>query len=186
METTFKVKKSGKYIDIQYITGIKLPMSVYDNCLVSTVKEARHLIDFIRKMENGIKENLAEKGLDLDYRLIVIKHLQAIDAIASGIEIRSKLSVKELSERFVSGFKIKMDEILAECETTFKIFNEIKDNTHYYENGRLYDKFNEYVRDYNLPFERIKLEDFGKNILDDLIKKSDEMLQFLINERKKK
>lgn len=185
METTFKVKKSGKYIDIQYITGIKLPMSVYYNCLVSTVKEARHLIDFIRKMENGIKENLAEKGLDLDYRLIVIKHLQAIDAIASGIEIRSKLSVKELSERFVSGFKIKMDEILTECNSTFKIFNEIKDTTHYYENGRLYDKFNEYVRDYNLPFERIKLEDFGKNILDSMIQKSDEMLQFLINERKR-
>lgn len=61
METSFKIKKKGKYIDIQYITGIKLPMSVYDNCLVSSVKEARNLITFIRKMEEGIKRNLVER-----------------------------------------------------------------------------------------------------------------------------
>lgn len=111
--------------------------------------------------------------------------MQAIDAIASGLEVRSKMSIEELSERFVWSFNKKMTEIKAECESTFKLFNEVKDDTHYYQNGRLFDKFNEYVRDYDLPFKTINIDDFGKNILETMSGKIDEMLEMLREERKK-
>lgn len=185
METSFKIKKAGKFIDIQYITGIKLPISTYDNVLVSSAKEGRKLINFIRNFEDGIRKCLVKEGIDLDYRLIIVKHLGAVDSISSGFDIRSKMSIEELSERFVFGFKRIYDTILDDVEETFKFFNEVKNNSSYTKNWKRYDKYNEYVRDYDLDYPKISMDDFNNDELKNISKLASEALDLLIKERKK-
>ena len=186
METSFKIKKSGKFIDIQYITGIKIPMSTYDNVLVSSAKEGRKLINFIRNFEDGVRKCLVKEGIDLDYRLIIVKHLGAVDSISSGFDIRSKMSIEELSERFVFGFKRIYDTMLDDVEETFKLFNEVKNNSSYTKNWKRYDKYNEYVRDYDLDYPKISMDDFNNDELKNISRLASEALVLLIKERKKK
>lgn len=184
METSFKVKKAGKFIDIQYITGIKLPMSTYDNVLVTSAKEGRKLIKFIRNFEDGVRKCLVKEGIDLDYRLIIVKHLGAVDSISSGFDIRSKMSIEELSERFVFGFKRIYDTMLDDVEETFKFFNEVKNDSSYTKNWKRYDKYNEYVRDYDLDYPKISMDDFNNDELKNISRLSSEVLELLIKERK--
>lgn len=185
METTFKISKAGKYIDIKYIVGIKLPMSVYDNVLVSSAKEGRKLIKLIRDFEKGVKEELVKQGVDLDYRMIMIRHLQVIDSIASGLDIRSKMSVAELSDRFVFGYNRMHESMIDEVEETLKYFNEVKAESSYMKDWRRFDKYNEYIRDYSLNYPQISMDDFGKDPLKKMEALANEMLETLIKDRKK-
>ena len=188
METKFKisrVKGLSQYIDIQYLTGIKLPLSADDNIFVTSAKEGRKLIQMIRDLENRVRTILSEREIDLDYRLIIVKHLKAIDSIASGIDIRSHMSIDELSERFVDGYKFKYDQVIAECEDIFDEFNKVKGNSSYGKNWRVYDKFNDLVRDYNLDYPMIKYEDFEDDELRNMSRLASEALDALIKKRKK-
>ena len=184
METTFKISKAKEYIVIEYVTGLKVPMSTWNNFLASTAKDARNTIKWIRDMEEGVKKNLAENGINFDYRLIILKYLTAIDSIASGIDIRSKMSVEELSDRFVYGYKQKYDQVIAECEEIFNKFNEVKGNSSYLENWRDYDKFNSLVREYLLDYPQIKNSDFENDEFRNMSRLANEMLEILIKKNK--
>lgn len=185
METSFKIKKSGRYIDIKYITGIKIPMNIYDNILVSSAEDGRRLIKFIREFEDGVKKCLVKENISLDYRVIIAKHLLAIDSIASGLDIRSKMTIEELSERFVFSFKRIYDTMLDEVEETFKFFNKVKNDSSYMQNWKQYDKYNEYVKEYCLDYPNISTDDFKDDELKNMAKLSHDMLELLINKMKK-
>jgi hypothetical protein len=184
METTFKISRINQYIDIKYVTPIKLPMMTNDNIFVNSAKEGRKFIQLVRDLENRIRTLLNEKEIDLDYRLIIVKHFRAIDSIASGFDVRSHMSIDELSERFVDGYKLKYDQVIAECEDIFDKFNEVKDNTSYMQNFREYDKFNQMVDEYKLDYPQINSDDFGKDELKNMSRLANEMLEILIKKRK--
>lgn len=186
METKFKISRVKKYIDIKYVSGINLPLSASDNVFVSSAKEGRKLIQMIRDLENRIRTIFSEREIDLDYRLIIVKYLRAIDSISSGFDIRSGMSIDELSERFVDGYKFNYDQVIAECEEIFDTFNKVKGNSSYLDNWRVYDKFNSLVRDYNLDYPQIKNDDFDNDELKNMSKLADEMLELLIKKRKNK
>lgn len=186
METTFKISKAKEYIVIEYVTGLKVPMSTWTNFLASTAKDARKTIKWIRDMEEGVKKNLVENGFKLDYKLIILKHLTAIDSIASGIDIRSKMSVEELSDRFVYGYKQKYDQAVKTVEETFEIFNEVKGTTSYSKDWRRYEKYNDLVAEFHLDFPKIGMDDFGKDELKEMSRLANEMLEILIKKNKEK
>ena len=179
METKFKISKVGKCIDIKYITLIKQPMMANDNVFVTSAKEGRKFIQLVRDLENRVRTILNEKEIDLDYRLIILQHFRAIDSIASGFDIRSGMSVDELSERFVDGYKFKYDQIIAECEVIFDEFNKVKGNSSYMKNWRVYDKFNQMVRDYNLDYPKIGMDDFKNDELKNISRFANEILEEL-------
>lgn len=184
METSFKVKKYKQYFDIQYVTGLKLPYMTEDSFLGSDKQGTRKTINLIRKMEEGIKKVLVSEGLDFDYKFIILKHLNAIDSIASGIDIRSKMSVEELSDRFVWSFKRKYDEVLAEVQGTFDYFNDVKTKSTYLTDWRRYDNYNSLVKSYMLDFPIITSEDFVKDELTNMSRLATEALDELIAYRK--
>jgi hypothetical protein len=161
-------------------------MSTNNNVFVTSAKEGRNLIKFIRDFEGGIRKCLVKERIDLDYRLIIVKHLGAVDSIASGIDIRSKMSIEDLSERFVFGFKRIYDTMLDDVEETFKFFNEIKNNSSYMKNWKRYDKYNEYVRDYNLDYPKISMDDFEDDELRNMSNIASEILDLLIKKNKEK
>jgi hypothetical protein len=185
METSFKVKKYKEYFDIQYVTGLNLPYMTNDNFLATNKQWAKKTIDLIRKMEEGIKKVLVEEGLNFDYRFITLKHLNAIDSIASGIDIRSKMSIEELSDRFVWSFKKKHDEVLAEVQATFHYFNDVKSKSSYLVDWRRYDRYNGLIKTHMLDFPSIKNDDFAIDELKNLNKLASEALDSLIEYNKK-
>lgn len=185
METKFKISRYKEYIDIKYVTPIKLHMSATDSVFVSSAKEGRKLIQMIRDLENRIRTILNEREIDLDYRLIIVKHFRAIDSIASGIDIRSHMSIEELAERFVDGYKFKYDQVITECEDIFDEFNKVKGNSSYGKNWRVYDKFNDLVGEYKLDYPLIKSSDFEDDELRNMSKLASEALDALIKKRKK-
>ncbi len=189
METKFKisrVKGMRQYIDIKYVTGLNLSLSIDDNVFVRSAKEGRKLIQMVRDLENRVRTVLSEREIDLDYKLIIVKHFKAIDSIASGFDIRSRMSIDELSERFVDGYKFKYDQVIAECEEIFNKFNEVKGNSSYLENWRDYDKFNSLVREYLLDYPQIKNSDFENDELRNMSRLANEMLEILIKKNKDK
>lgn len=184
MTTTFKVKRYKEYFDIQYVTGLKVPMSVSDNFLASNKQEARKTIEMIRKMEKWILIFLAEKELYFDYRLIVLRYLTAIDSIASGLDIRSKMSTKDLAERFVISYKLDYDEALKEINGTLEYFNQVKNDSTYLRDWRRYDNYNELIRKYMLDYPTIKSDDFKNDELTNMSRLASEALDSLIAYRK--
>lgn len=184
MKTSFKVKKSGNYIDIKYIAGIEVPITSYDNFLASNKKGAIATIDLIRKLEVEIQEILVQNQEDLDFRWIILRHIHAIDSIASGIDLRSGLPISELADRFVYGYKVTRDRINKECLETLKFFNENKETTSYMMNWRIYDKFNRDIKSFYLPYESINMDDFQKDELKNISSLVDDMLETLIKTKK--
>lgn len=186
METTFKisrVKGLRQYINIKYDTGLNLYLT-NDNIFVTSAKSGRRLIRMIRNLEDRIRTILSEKEIDLDYKLIIVKHLNAIDSIASGLDIRSGMSINELSERFIDGYKYKYDQVISECEEIFDKFNKVKGNSSYLANWRDYDNFNNLVKEYHLDYPQIKNDDFENDELKNMSKLTDEILELLIKKRK--
>lgn len=188
METTFKisrVKGMRQYINIKYDTGLNLFLT-NDNIFVTSAKRGRILIRMIRNLEDRIRTILSEREIDLDYKLIILKHLNAIDSIASGFDIRSGMSIDELSERFVDGYKYKYDQVISECEEIFDKFNKVKGNSSYLANWRDYDKFNNLVKEYHLDYPQIKNDDFENDELKNISRLANEMLELLIEKAKNK
>lgn len=185
METSFKVSKKGKYIQVDYISNELVVPSHYDKYVWSLNKEhAKTFIQRIREVENHIKEILVNDKLSYDYRLIMYLHLNAIDNISSGLDIRSKMSSVELAERFVSGYDHKYKEAYTFCKDTLE-YKEMRGELYsYMTDWRRHDKHNDFVREFKLPFKKLTMEDFKVNELDNMSEALD-VLNKLIDERKR-
>lgn len=186
METSFKVKKSGKYIDIQYISNLKTQIRIFDNILVSSAKEGRVLISTIRKYEESFKKNQVYLDNGFDYRLIILKYLKAIDAIASGLDIRSRIPFEEMSERFIDSYKYLFDYTIKECNETYEYYLKVKNNSSYAKDWRRYDKFNENIIDFNLDYKKIDYNDFDDDELRNMDKLAKQALDLLILKNRNK
>jgi len=185
METSFKVSKKTKYIQIDYVTGLDYVPSHYHKyvwCL--SVPKARAFIKRVQEIERQIKEILVKDSLPYDYRLIMYLHLNAIENISCGLDIRSDMSSHELADRFVYGYDHRYKEAHTFCKDTLDHVESTGKFDSYMKDWRRHDKHNQLVREYNLPFKKLELEDFHVDHLKNMGEALD-MLNKLIDERKK-
>ena len=184
METSFKVSKKGKYIQVDYISNeLVVPLRYNKNVWSLNKEHAKTFIQRVREIEAHIKEILVNDNLLYDYRLIIYLHLNAIDNISSGLDIRSKMSSVELAERFVSGYDNKYKEAYTFCKDTLEYMEKRSELYGYMTDWRRHDKHNDFVREFKLPFKELTMEDFKVN---ELYNMSDALyaLNKLIKERK--
>ena len=185
METSFKVSKKTKYIQIDYVTGLDYVPSHYHKyvwCL--SKKDARAFIQRVIEIETHIKQILLKDSLPYDYRLIMYLHLNAIENISCGLDVRSNMSSHELADRFVYGYDHRYKEAYTFCKDTLDHVETTGKFDSYMKDWRRHDKHNELVREYNLPFKKLELEDFHVDHLKNMGEALD-MLNKLIDERKK-
>jgi hypothetical protein len=187
METSFKVSKKTKYFQIDYVTGLDYVPSHYHKyvwCLSAI--EARLFIRRVREIEKYVKEiiGMTKNNFPYDYRLIMYLHLNAIENISCGLDIRSKMSNLELADRFVYGYDHRYKEAYTFCKDTLDHVESTGKFDSYMKDWRRHDKHNELVREYNLPLKRLELEDFHVDELKNM-GEALEMLNKLIDERKK-
>ena len=161
-ETSFKVSKKTKYIQIDYVTGLEyVPSSYHKNVWCLSKNDARAFIQRAIEIETHIKQILVKDSLSYDYRLIMALHLNAIENISCGLDIRSKMSSAELADRFVSGYDHKYKEAHKFCKDTLDHVESTGKFDSYMKDWRRHDQHNDLVREFNLPFKRLELEDFG-------------------------
>jgi hypothetical protein len=181
METSFKVsRKLGKYIQIDYVTGLSYLPNQYHKyvwCLNKT--NARAFIKLMVEIEAHVKELLAKDNMTYDFRLIMCLYLQAIENIATGLDIRSDMGSLELANRFVFGYDVKYKEAHKFCQDTLGYVEATGKYGSYMREWKRYDKHNELVKEFNLPLKQLVLEDFRVNELKNIEHSLDEILKIL-------
>jgi hypothetical protein len=184
MDTSFKFSiKLSKYIQVDYITGLDyIPMGYHKYAWFLDKKRARNFIQRFKEIETHVKEIIDDKKLSFDYRLIMCKFLQAIDSISDGFDVRSDISSIELADRFVSSYENSYKEAFTFCKDTLEHVEVEGKFDSYMKDWRRYDKHNGLVREYNLPFKSLNLEDFQVDHLKSALESVDAMLKIL-NER---
>lgn len=181
METSFKVsRKLGKYIQVDYVTGLEYIPSRYHKyvwCLDK--KHARTFIQRVNEIETHVKEYLANQKMSYDFRLIMCLFLNTIDNIATGLDIRSKMSSLELAERFVFTYDVKYKEAYKFCEDTLNHVETEGKYESYMKDWRRYDQHNDLQKEFLLPLKKLSLEDFRVNELKNIESSLDEMLKII-------
>jgi len=185
MLTSFKASKKGKYFQIDYVTGLDYVPSHYHKyvwCL--SKKNATAFIQRVNEIEREIKEILVKDSLPYDYRLIICLHLNAIENISCGLDIRSNMSSLELAERFVGGYDHKYKEANTFCKDTLDHVETTGKYDGYVKDWGRHDKHNDLVKEFILPFKRLELSDFRVDKLKNIGEGLD-MLDKMIDESKK-
>ena len=184
METSFKVSKKTKYFQIDYVTGLDYVPSHYHKYVWSlNKKHARAFIERVIEIETHIKQILVKDGLPYDYRLIMYLHLNAIENISCGLDIRSDMSSADLADRFVYGYDHRYKEAYTFCKDTLDHVETTGKFDSYMKDWRRHDKHNDLVREFNLPLKRLEIEDFHVDHLKNMSEALD-MLHKLIDEQK--
>lgn len=184
METSFKVSKKTKYFQIDYVTGLdNVPSHYHKYVWCLSKKDARAFIQRVIEIETNIKQILVKDGLPYDYRLIMCLHLNAIENISCGLDIRSKMSNLELADRFVYGYDHRYKEAYTFCKDTLDHVETTGKFDSYMKDWKRHDKHNELVREFNLPLKRLELEDFHVDHVKNMGEALD-MLHKLIDEQK--
>lgn len=181
METSFKVSRQlNKYIQIDYVTDLGyMPVQYHKYVWCLNKQNARTFIQRVREIETHIKEILAKDKMSYDYRLIMCLFLNAIDNIATGLDIRSKMTSLELAERFVFTYDVKYKEAHKFCEETLTYVETEGKFTSYMKDWRRYDRHNELVKEFRLPFKQLELKDFGNDELKNIEHNLDKMLKII-------
>lgn len=181
METSFKVsRKLNKYIQIDYVTGLDYTPIHYHKYVWCLNKQiARTFIQRVKEIETHVKEILAKDQMSYDYRLIMSVFLEVIDNIATGLDIRSKMTSLELAERFVFSYDVKYKDAHKFCEDTLAHVEAKGKFGSYMQEWKRYDRHNELVKEFNLPFKQLGLDDFRKNELKNIEHSLDEMLKII-------
>lgn len=174
----FKKNISGKYTEVSIIHDIKGISSLVGNVYCISDEDADKLINKVNEMNKLINIYLLDNGMQYESLLIILEYFSIIDNIVNGFDIRSKWSVQEMVDRFVSSYDKKYKESLDFC---MKMKQDALDNSNesYNKNWRNYDKSNELVKKYQFNSDLlISSDDFHIN-LEYLSSKVQEMLDLL-------
>lgn len=191
--TTFGFSKQlNKYYQVDYVSGLGAPCltSGYSNLpainsptygyvWVLSVKAASDFIACVREFEEKIQLELKNKGLAIDYRLIITHYLEVIESISSGLDARSKMSKQELAEMFVSSYNSKRNEAIKFCQDTLEFFEENGKKDSYAKHWKRYDKHNKNINKFMLDMRLLTDKDFSLN-LDAIRAGAKELLEELI------
>lgn len=178
--TSFKVSKKGKYFQIDYISNLPyLPINYWGYIWSLNKSQARKFIEIVRDVEKFSQEIIKRDSLKIDYRLLVLMHLKAIDSISTGIDIRSGKSNLELAEDFVWSYNKKYNEAQLECLETREYFEKDGKSSSYMKNWRKYDKYNELIREFYFDLAPIGMNDFEDDELKNMEVSLDKMLELI-------
>lgn len=163
MESKFTKKQGDKYLEVTYNHGLelkshRLKFNASQYCTNET--DAEVFIKRAESIEKELDKVLLENKSYHNAGRIMLMYMQAIEAIASGIEIRSKLKDDELARRFFEGYNTKHLEAVAFCEKTMEMYNAGGKDEGYSTHWRDYDKLNELIDEYNLGFKKLSMDDF--------------------------
>lgn len=166
METSFKVSKKGKYFEIDYVTGLTYtPNNYRTNEWSLSKQDAKSFIQYMIDIEKHVTNSLKERELSYDFRLVILMHLQTIGSISSGLDVRSNKTTSELADIFVDNYDRKYNDAFSVCSDTLKFVEVHGKFSSYYHHYTRYDRYNELVTEFKLPFRKITLEDFRQNPL---------------------
>jgi hypothetical protein len=180
METSFKVSRKLKYIQIDYVTGLGyLPVQYHKYVWCLDKALARAFIKRVVEIEGHVKDLLAKDNMTYDFRLIMCLFLPAINNIATGLDIRSKIDSLELAERFVFSYDVKYKDAHKFCQETLEHVETTGKYDSYMKDWRRHDKHNDLVKEFNLPFKQLTLEDFRVNELKNIEHSLDKMLKIV-------
>lgn len=179
-----KVSKVGKYYNVKYLSNLPyVPISSYDSMLHLNRLSAETFIVAIHSFKNEIEKQLIKYEFEYKVDALIICYLQSIDSYASGIDIRSKMKIEEVAERFVLGYHDKYTKAINFCNETLKYIADNQD-TSYMQNWKRYDEHNMYRRNYYLTVDEINMDSFKKNELKTIGELLDKMRD-IIDEAKK-
>jgi hypothetical protein len=160
-----KVSKVKNYYKVKILTDLPyVAISGYDSMLHSNRQSAETFIVAIHGFKNEIEKQLTKYEFEYKVDAIIVCYLQSIDSYASGIDIRSKMKIEEVAERFVLGYHDKYTQALNFCNETLKYVSDNQD-TSYMQNYRRYDEHNAYRRNFYLTVDEINMDSFKKNEL---------------------
>jgi hypothetical protein len=184
METSLKISRNSGYIQIDYVHGLPNSMSrSFSHIWFSTKKEAREFIKRLIEIELLVKEMVEKDNLPFDYRLVIINHLQAIDSISSGLDIRSNMSSEDLAERFVYGYNKRYEDAKKMCQDTLDFVESEGKAKSYMADWRRYDRHNELINEFILPVDKINSDDFEIDHIKNISEAMDRIAE-LLDERK--
>jgi hypothetical protein len=184
METSFKASKKTKYFQIDYVTGLEdTPVQYHKHVWCLNKEHAKAFIKRVKEIETHVKEILLKDELSYDFRLIISLHLEAIENISCGLDLRSKMTSEDLADRFVYGYHKKYQEAHTFCKDTLEFFETEGKLYTYCKNWRRYDKHNDLVREFRLPFKKLGWDDFHVDHLKNMAEAM-EKLDELIEERR--
>ena len=119
MDNKFKASKKGKYIQIEYIDYVP-PNSTIKNHTDSYMwflngDDARRFMKLIVDLEDEIVKQYIENQVH-NYKKIIRFYLNVIDSVASGLDVRSKLSLEEFATLIMGGFNRTYVNAKNECQ----------------------------------------------------------------------
>lgn len=183
--TSLKVSKKGKYVQIDYISGLSYtPINYWGYIWALNVNHAREFIKLFRDIESNIKEIIQRDNLPFDYRLIMLMFIKQIDSISDGLSIWSNKTSEDLSIAFVHNYADKYEKANEFCKETLEYVESEGKRSSYMKNWKRYDKYNELVREFFLPYKPLELKDFDVDEIKSMSKTID-YLNDLIDEVKK-
>lgn len=180
----FKVTKSGKYYNIQYI-GYKAPnhtidIQFYDFVYQSTREQSEHFIQYFREVKTKIEQVLERHKLEHDAGKICRIRLGFIESLASGLDVRSSWSTDEVAERLVEGYNRDYTEKRIICLYILDKAKSARKKPEYISNYVEFDKYSRYNQLYELSLP--KVSEFTVTIddrLDQALKATSELLEKL-------
>lgn len=180
METKFKVSKKGKYVQVKYISGLPYtPISYWDYIWSINVSFARKFIKSFCEIQKSVKEIIENENLELDYRLVMLMFIKNIDSVSDGLSVHSSYTNKELADNFVKQYLKKHNEAVDFCNETMEFYETKGKRYGYMKQWERYDRYNELIRQFYLPFKPLELDDFNRCELTRLSKMLDEMNDLL-------
>lgn len=180
MSKNFKIKKSGKYFESEYLRyeapTPRIKFHTSRTLLHNTKNEVKKYMAYVLAMEPIVELKMKEMGVNFDVKKLVSMSLEFIDNCVSGLDIRSELGIYGQAEIIINSYKKKHDKALEECQKTL---NSLKENpVEYILNWREFDKYNENNDLYELGLE--SLDDYYADCsLKKAKKASEDLLKYL-------
>jgi len=181
--TTYTKEKIKNYIEVTYIPDIEMTFNqkykTKQWCLSDS--DANKFISKTKELEALISYEIVNRNLGFKPQLIIITWLPIIESICSGLDVRSKMSNKELTDLFIDVYQKKYNEAFSFCGKIITMYEESGKNESYTKHWRDYSKHNELVEEYQFDLRKFEDSDFAIN-LEKINKDAQELLDLLLKE----
>lgn len=189
METKFTKKPTEKYIEVTYVTNVEnLCHRLKYNATQpeSTEERADNYIAKVHAIEPLVEAENAKRGSICKPELIMLTYLPMINSIASGIDVRSKMSNQEIAEVIVDSYYNRYNNAIGFCKQIMEMYDGGERKEGYTKHWKDYDKYNELIEEYQLEqFNKLTDDSFDIS-LSSLSKQADAFLKTLIEINKNK
>lgn len=184
-ENNFKVSKYKNYFQTHILrfkpgnstVGVWMPTMQLHQNRQATEKYMKLILD----MEQAVSKELKTRGLSHDPMKVVVYSLNTVSAWADDFDIRHDLPIEHQATLVVNWYNNSYNEAKENCEKTLA---SLKENPiSYVENWKVHEKYNKDNGLFELGMEDLK-DYYKEDPLDSILKKSNELLELLIKQRK--